>query len=426
LGVLGIDTYSELLALIGSVFVAWFLIVSLFAPHIPYRLHTRLDCTSEEFIHNLKNTTIGTVYHDSCFEILTNGARFYPAMLEAIGLARHSINMECYIFRPDRIGRQFMDAMMERARAGVHVTLVVDAIGSFRFGTSAIREMRAAGCRVELYQRFKWYRLARLNNRTHRELLIVDGRVAFIGGAGVGDQWSKGEHGKLPWRDTMARVTGPVVSSIQGVFSENWVECCGEILCGPEYFPLLPKCGATSAIIIKSSPADRSTACRVVFQMLIESANRQIRITTPYFLPDRSLRQALIASAERGVNIDIIVPGSHTDQRWVRLVSRTKYQKLLRAGIRIFEYRAGMTHAKALSVDDLWVVLGTTNFDNRSFEHNDEVNVAIRDEELGACLAADFRLDLSSCEEVTLETWKRRPWFEKIVEPIAWILERQQ
>jgi cardiolipin synthase len=334
--------------------------------------------------------------------------------------------MECYIFRPDETGRMFMDAMMERARAGVRVTLVVDAIGSFRLGGSAVREMRAAGCHVELYQRFTWYRLARLNNRTHRELLIVDGRVAFIGGAGIGDQWSTGQRGKLRWRDTMARVTGPIVSSIQGVFVENWVECCGEVLCGPEYFPDLKKTGKTSAIVVKSSPADRSTACRVVFQMLIESADRHIRINTPYFLPDRALRQAFIASAKRGVKIDIILPGSNTDQRWVRLVSRRKLDELLREGIRIYEYRAGMTHAKVLNVDDLWVVLGTTNFDNRSFEHNDEVNVAIRDEEVSLRLTADFQQDLTCCEEVTLETWRRRPLVEKMVEPFAWILERQQ
>ena len=423
---LGIDTYRELLALIGCVFLVWFLIVTLFAPHIPYRLHERLDCSSPQFIHSLNNVMLSSVHHDSRFEVLTNAAEFYPAMLEAIAGAKHSINMECYIFRPDATGRKFMTAMAERARAGVVVTLVVDAIGSFRFGLSAIREMRKAGCHVELYQRLKWYRLSRLNNRTHRELLIVDGKVAFLGGAGVGDHWAKGQHGKKPWRDTMARATGPVVSSIQGVFAENWVECCGEILCGPDYFPSLRKCGDTSAIIVKSSPADRATACRVVFQLLIESAAKQIRITTPYFLPDKSLRLALVASAGRGVKIDIIVPGSHTDQRWVRLVSRRKYNELLHAGIRIYEYRAGMTHAKVLSVDDLWVVLGTTNFDNRSFEHNDEVNVAIRDEELSARLTRDFVHDLKSSEEVTLETWKRRPLIEKIVEPFAWFLERQQ
>jgi cardiolipin synthase len=188
----------------------------------------------------------------------------------------------------------------------------------------------------------------------------------------------------------------------------------------------LKKTGETSTIVVKSSPADRATACRVVFQTLIESASKRIRVTTPYFLPDRSLRKAFVEAAGRGVKIDIIVPGSHTDQRWVRLVSRRKYNELLRAAIRIHEYRAGMIHAKVLSVDDLWVVLGTTNFDNRSFEHNDEVNVAIRDEDIAARLAKDFDHDLTGCEEITLETWKRRPLFEKVVEPFAWILERQQ
>jgi cardiolipin synthase A/B len=423
---LGLDTYGEWFALVGAVFVVWLLVVSLFAPHIPYTLHSRQDCASKQFIYSLHSATLSAVHHDSHFEVLTNANQFYPAMLDAIAVAERTINMECYIFQPDKIGRKFMLAMMERAQAGVTVTLVVDAVGSFRFGFSAIREMREAGCRVELYQRLKWYRLSRLNNRTHRELLIVDGKVAFVGGAGVGDQWAKGQRGKRAWRDTMARVTGPVVSSIQGVFAENWVECCGEILTGPDHFPDLKKTGRTSTIVIKSSPSDRATACRVAFQLLIESASRRIEITTPYFLPDRSLRQAFITTAKRGVKIDIIVPGSHTDQRWVRLVSRRKYNELLREGIRIYEYRAGMTHAKVLNVDDLWVVLGTTNFDNRSFEHNDEVNVAIRDEELSDRISKDFLHDLKSCEEVTLETWKRRPLFEKIVEPFAWILERQQ
>jgi cardiolipin synthase len=423
---LGIDTYRELLALIGCVFLIWFLVVALFAPHIPYKLSSRLDCTSTEFADSLRSATLSTVHADSCIEILTNANEFYPAMLDAIRAAQRTINLECYIFRPDRIGRLFMEALMERARGGVTVTMVVDSIGSFSFGRSAIREMRSAGCRVELYQRLKWYRLARLNNRTHRELLIIDGRVAFIGGAGVGDQWVKGERGKRPWRDTMARVTGPAVASIQGVFTENWIECCGEILCGDDYFPPLATTGKTTAVVIKSSPADRATACRVGFQMLIESATKQIRINTPYFLPDRALRQAFIDTARRGVAIDIIVPGSHTDQRWVRLVSRRKYNELLRAGIRLHEYRAGMTHAKVLNVDGLWVVLGTTNFDNRSFEHNDEVNVAIQDEDVSARVSRDFEKDLECCEQVTLDTWRQRPWFEKVVEPFAWFLERQQ
>lgn len=422
----GIDPVLGWFALIGGIFILWFIVLVLFAPAVNYRVHTRLDCASPHFVQALHSTTQTAVQHDSHFDVLTNAPAFYPAMLDAIRGAKQSVNMECYIFQPDLTGRQFMDAMIERSRAGVVVTLTVDAVGSLRFGLGAIRRMRQEGCRVALYQRFKWYRLARVNNRTHRELLIVDGAVAFVGGAGVGDQWTIGERGKRPWRDTMARVTGPVVSAIQGVFAENWVECRGEILSGPRYFPDLEKAGNSSAVVIKSSPADRATASRVAFQLLIECATRSIRINTPYFLPDRALRAALKESARRGVKIDIIVPGSHTDQRWVRLVSRCKYRQLLSEGIRIHEYRAGMTHAKVLNVDDLWVVLGTTNFDNRSFVHNDEVNVAIRDEAISARVTEDFLDDLQHCEEVTMETWRRRPLLEKLVEPIAWILERQQ
>jgi cardiolipin synthase A/B len=418
--------YYGYLAIIGGLFLAWLVVVVLFTPRIDYQVRQRLNCDSRQFLHALHSTTQTTVHHDGRFEVLTNAVEFYPAMIDAIKHARSSVNMECYIFRPDRIGRQFMAAMAERAQAGVAVTLVADAIGSMWLGLGAIRRLRRDGVRVELYQRFKWYRLARLNNRTHRELLIVDGKVAFVGGAGVGDQWAKGQRGKRPWRDTMARITGPVVSAIQGVFAENWLECCGEIMSGEEVFPILHPTGSTIAIVVKSSPSDRSTSARVVFQMLLEGATKSIRVTTPYFLPDRSLRETFKAAARRGVSIDIIVPGSHTDQRWVRLVSRRKYRELLKEGIRIHEYRAGMIHAKILNVDDLWVVLGTTNFDNRSFEHNDEVNVAIRDDKTSARLKEDFLADLKRCERVTLDTWKRRPLFEKLIEPVCWILERQQ
>ena len=418
--------YYWYLALVGAAFLTWVVVAALFTPRIDYKVHRRLDCSSRQFLHALHSSTHTSVHNDSRFDVLTNAAEFYPAMLEAIKGAQSSINMECYIFRPDGIGKQFMNAMIERAQTGVTVTIVVDAIGSFWFGLTGIRRMRKAGVRVQLYQRFSWYRLARLNNRTHRELLIIDGQTAFIGGAGVGDQWAKGQRGKRPWRDTMARVTGPAVAAIQGVFSENWVECCGEILTGDEFFPKLQPAGDMTAIVVKSSPADRATAARVTFQMLIEGAEKSIRINTPYFLPDQSLRETFKQTARRGVKIDIIVPGSHTDQRWVRLVSRRKYRELLKEGIQIHEYRAGMMHAKIMSVDDMWVVLGTTNFDNRSFEHNDEVNVAVRDDGLSARLKKDFRDDLQHCEQVTMDTWKRRPLFEKIIEPFCWILERQQ
>jgi cardiolipin synthase len=334
--------------------------------------------------------------------------------------------MECYIIQPGRIADQFIDALSDRARRGLNVTIVVDAIGSFNLWGRPVQRLRQAGCRIESYQRLRWYSLARFNNRTHRELLVVDGRVAFAGGAGIADWWAYPKGKQPPWRDTMAKFEGPIVAALQGVAAENWLECCGEILTGPEYFPNLDRAGDTTAFVIRSSPSDRATASRVAFQLLMEGADRDVRISTPYFLPDRALRRSLKEIAQRGVSVSIIVPGRNTDQRWVRLASRRMWGELLQAGVRIHEYRATMTHAKVLVIDGLWAVLGTTNIDNRSFEHNDEINVGLRDTAVAARLLEDYDRDLRDAREVTLDEWRRRPLWEKIVGPFVWILERQQ
>lgn len=410
----------------GALFLVWLVLVFLFTPGINYHLARRTSVHADDFLYTLQSTCQASLHHGNRVTIFTNGPAFYPAMLDAIRSAKRSVNLECYIFQPGRIADEFIDALTERARLGVNVTIVVDAIGSFNLWGRPLRRLREAGCRVESYQRMEWHRLARLNNRTHRELLIVDGLVAFAGGAGVADWWMYPRKGARAWRDTMARFEGPIVSAIQGVAAENWLECCGEIRTGPDHFPNLEAAGHTTAFVIKSSPSDRSTASRVAFQLLMEGADHHVRISTPYFLPDRALRGALVNLAKRGVAVDVIVPGRHTDQRWVRYASRRMWGQLLRAGIRIHEYRAGMTHNKVLIVDELWVVVGTTNIDNRSFEHNDEVNVAMRDPEVAKRLLADYRQDLLDSEEITLEKWERRPVWEKIVGPFVWILERQQ
>ena len=224
----------------------------------------------------------------------------------------------------------------------------------------------------------------------------------------------------------MARIEGPLVSDIQGVVAENWLECCGEILTGPEtYKPHRPADGA-AAFAIKSSPADRATASRVLFQTLVEASTRRVLISTPYFLPDKAFREAIRRTAARGIEIVAIVPGPRTDQHWVRLASRRMYGRLLEAGVHIFEYGPGMTHVKALLVDDLWAVIGTTNVDNRSFEHNDEVNVAIRDPHVTARITEDFVADRANSREITLDAWRHRPLWEKLIGSVAWILERQQ
>lgn len=414
-------------AIIGLGFIIWFVVVLFFTPRIDYKVTHPTRPDSDEFLHVIQATCQAAIYFDNRVEILTNGAQFYPAMRDAILAAESSINMETYIFRPGEAAKMLVEALENRARAGVEVRLTLDWVGSFRMLFAPLRrQLRDAGCKIQFYQGMKWYRFHRLNNRTHRELLVIDGRVAFTGGAGVADQWLRPQHRQATWRDTMARIDGPIVAALQGVFAENWLECCGEILTSPRHWPALKKTGRTEAMLVKSSPSDRATASRVVFQMLIEGAVANIDVQTPYFLPDRALRRALIRAARRGVRVRVIVPGSHSDQRLVRLASRRMYRELLRGGIRLYEYRPAMTHVKALMVDDAWALIGTTNVDNRSFEHNDEVNVAFREAEVTGRLRRDFEADLAASTEITLEEWGRRSALEKLVEPVCWILERQQ
>jgi cardiolipin synthase len=412
--------------IIGAAFLAWLVLVVLFTPALNYHLRARVPVDSPDFLHLLQSTCQAALYEGNRVEVFTNGEQFYPARLQAMRVAERSINIECYIIRSGRVADQLIEVLSERGRAGVVVTIVVDAIGSSGFSRRDREKLAEAGCRVEAYQPIKWYRLARLNNRTHRELTVIDGRVAFIGGAGFADWWQFPEGNRPAWRDTMARVEGPVVAGLQGVFVENWLECCGEIMTGRAFFPQLAAAGGTTGFVVRSSPSDRATVSRVVFQMLIEGAVAHVRIATPYFLPDRTLRRALVEVARRGVEVTVIVPGPWTDQKWVRIASRRLYGQLLRGGVRIFEYQPSMTHVKVLLVDDHWAVLGTTNVDNRSFEHNDEINVAMLDRQINARLLDDYERDLSASTEVTLDDWHRRPWWEHMLNPVAWILERQQ
>jgi cardiolipin synthase A/B len=415
------------LTVAGGVFLVWLVLVFLFTPAINYHLSRRTSVRDDSFLYTVQSTCEAQLHHGNRVTIFTDGPAFYPAILDAIRGATRSINMECYIFEHGRIGHDYIDALNERARNGVNVTIVVDAIGSLTLWGRPVARLRAAGCRIRSYQSLRWYSLHRFNNRTHRELVVIDGSVAFVGGAGVADWWAfpKGKS-RRPWRDTMARIEGPVVAALQGVTAENWLECCGEILTGPDYFPPLERCGETTAFVVKSSPSDRATTSRVTFQLLMEGADQTVRLNTPYFLPDRSLRRALVRIAGRGVGVTVIVPGRHTDQHWVRLASRRMWGELLAAGVRIFEYQPAMMHAKILIVDDLWTVLGTTNIDNRSFEHNDEDNIAMLDPAVAARLLQDYERDLADSVEVTMDMWSRRGFWEKLVGPFVWILERQQ
>jgi cardiolipin synthase A/B len=413
-------------AVIGLVFVVWLVLVIFFTPRIDYHVTTPLRPDGDDFLHIIQSMCQTSIHRGNSVDVLTNGPQFYPAMRDAIRQAEASVNLEAYIFQPGEVADMLIEAMAERVKGGVEVRVVLDAIGSSWPFNSAARTLSDAGCQVSFYQPPAWYRLHRINNRTHRELLVVDGRVAFTGGAGIADWWLEPRNGRPEWRDTMTRIEGPVVAALQGVFAENWLECCGEILTSPRHWPPLEPRGGVEAMLIKSSPSDRATVSRVMFQTLIEGAVSSIDITTPYFLPDASLRRAIVRAALRGVRIRVIIPGRHTDQRMVRYASRRRFRALLESGVRMFEYRPAMTHAKAMTVDGAWTIIGTTNIDNRSFEHNDEVNVAFRDPSLTRRMRRDFDADLSASDEVTLESWLRRPVLERVVAPFCGILERQQ
>jgi cardiolipin synthase A/B len=420
----------DVLATIAIAFLALMLVLALFEPGLPYKINTTgsVPPDSAAFERVLAALTDAQVHRTNRVEVLTNGDRFYEAELEAIGRAKHSVNIEAYIFQKSEIARRFVTALTERARAGVRVNLVIDAIGSFATRRRFFRELLDAGGRVCWYHPIRWYTLPRINNRTHRELIVIDGEVGFVGGAGIDDHWYKSQGRRTRWRDTMFCVEGPAVTALQATFAENWLESSGELLTEPDYFPYFDSDGDTVAMVVNSSPTiGASTRARMLYQALLAAAQKSIHITTPYFLPDRSARDEMVrAMKERGVEVKIVTPGSHSDHLLTRTSSRRLYGKLLENGARVFEYQPAMIHAKIMIIDGIWSVVGSTNFDNRSFGLNDEVNLAAFDERLALRLEADFARDISDSREITYEAWRRRSLIERSQEWLGWLLERQQ
>lgn len=414
-------------------FLSLMLLLALFEPPLPYRVSAPPSHApdTEEFLRTLAALTGAQVHRRCRVEVLTNGEVFYAAELEAIAKAQHSINLEAYIFKKGEVTRRFLSALAERARAGVQVNLVLDALGSFATWKGYFNELAAAGGRVFFYHPIRWHTLPRINNRTHRELVIVDGTVAFLGGAGFADHWllAHGRRQRRPrWRDTMFRVEGEAVLDLQSTFAENLLEAAGELLCDVRYFPRAESAGDTLAVVVRGTPsAGRSSRTRMLFQALIAGAQKSIQITSPYFLPDRSARAELRrAIRKRGVEVTVVTPGRHTDHLITRVTSRRLYGSLLRAGARIYEYRAAMIHTKMMVVDGLWSVVGSSNFDYRSFGINDEVNLVTRDAAIACRLAEDFAADLAESRLQTYRRWYRRPLFERAYEWLGWLLERQQ
>lgn len=382
---------------------------------------------TDRFLDVIESLTDARANRTGRLEVLTDGPEFYPATLDAMRAAQRSICLEAYVFHKSDIGRKYVEAMAERARAGVRVNVVLDAFGSLGAPRSMLRPLLDAGGRVERYNSLAWHRLMQMDNRTHRELCIVDGRVGFIGGAGVADQWWTGVGGSPRWRDTMVRVEGEAVANLLATFAENWLASSGELLVGNAYFPQIDCPQPNTTMVVNSTPTSGgSTRARVLMQLLLASARHSISITTPYFLPDHSLMQELCRALERGVRVRILVPGMKSDHLLTRSTSRGGYGPLLKAGADVFEYQPSMIHAKVLCVDELWAVVGSTNFDNRSFGINDEVNLAVRDAAFTRRLEDDFAADLLQSRRISLEEWRLRPATERATELLGWVIQRQQ
>jgi len=423
-----LSTTFLVLAVIALAIQSLILFLAFFGPDLPYEVKEPPDATldSDRFCSLLSVLTDAQPQPGNQIEVLTNGGCFYEAELDAIRAATRTINLEAYIFHRGEIARRFAEALAGRARAGVKVNVILDYIGSFSMFRTYFRDLTEAGGRVEWYHSLRLDLLPQINNRTHRELLVIDGATAFIGGAGIADHWYKDSPRNPRWRDTVCRVTGHVTRSLQSVFAENWLRVTGEILTGDEYFPRIESRAGSVAIAVTSTPSAGSTRARILFQLLMACARKRIYITTPYFLPDRSARKAVRqAVGERNVDVRILTPGKRSDHAMTRSSSRRLYGSVLKAGARVYEYRPSMIHAKVMIVDDLWSVVGSTNFDYRSFELNDEVNMAVLDPALAARLSEDFRRDLANSAEIDYREWRRRALF-RISEWLGTVLEKQE
>ena len=401
---------------------------ALFFPDWPtpdYLLGFEAEPASDLFVRSAANFLNLQVLRGGTAEILQNGDRFYPAMLEAIGGAKDTINFEVYIFESDGTGRRFIEALKERARVGVEVRLLLDWFGSLKLKRADRRELRNGGVKLEFFRPLALRNLVRIYRRTHRRAIVIDGVVAFTGGAAVSDKWRGDTRNPKEWRDSMTRVTGALVTGVQSAFAANWVYCCGEVIAGPRFYPATEDTGPACGLSVVSSPSDAQQPMRLLFWLSFINAQRRLWIASSYFIPDQHLRKAVQARARAGVDVRILVPGNHTDAVPVQYAGRGYYEELLVAGVRIFEFQPSMMHAKTVVVDDGWSLVGSANMDERSMEINEENLLGIAEAGFARAIVEGVEQDLAQSREIRLDAWRRRPAYQRVLEKAARILMEQ-
>jgi cardiolipin synthase len=367
---------------------------------------------------------IGTVLgpgisEGNAVEDFQNGERIFPAMLAAIRGAQRSINMETYIYWSGDVSKKFVAALTERSRAGVKVHVLADWAGSTRMSQDAIDALRAGGVRFEFFHPLHWYSLDRINNRTHRKLLVVDGQVAFNGGVGIADAWEGNGLQPDHWRDMQFRVEGPAVAQMEAIFGQNWLATTGEALLGPDYYPEVPCGGDLAAQAFASSPDGGSENMQLMYLMAIDGARRSIDLEAAYFVPDELTLTALRDAMKRGVRVRLVVPGPHVDSTVTRNASQAQWGAMLQAGAHIYRYQPALFHNKLMVVDGYLTIGGSANFDNRSFQLNDESNINIYGRDFAAHMTDVIDRDIGRSRELTLAQWRDRPWRQRMADWLA-------
>jgi cardiolipin synthase len=389
-------------------------------------LEHEFNVDDDEFLTTIAGSTGIPFFEGNAVDILNNGDEFYPSMLKAIERAQCSITIEAYIYWAGDIGRRFAEALAARANAGIGVKILLDAVGSSTIGDEILEILEKGGCQLAWYNPVRPYSIAHFNHRTHRKSLILDGRVAFTGGAGIADHWMGHAQDEHHWRDIQIRMEGPAVMPLQAGFAQNWLETTGEVITGYEFYPAMETpAGPLAVQTILSSPETGASTARTFYYLSIAAARRTVDIANPYFVPDQGAIDLLIAAKKRGVRVRVMVAGIHNDNWIARQNSVRLYGPLLKEGIEIYEYNHTMLHQKTMVVDSVWSTVGTTNFDSRSFAHNEENNVCVCDAQVAKELERIFNQDIKGCEVMTLAKWRRRPLFDKFMQNAASLLQEQ-
>jgi cardiolipin synthase len=407
--------------------VAWLLVLNLTLGNkqIDDRIETAYSVAEPQFVRVMGALLGPPLTAGNQVDALQNGDQIFPAMLEAIRSARHSITFETYIYWSGTIGREFAEALVERSRAGVRVHVMLDWFGSDGIEELHLESMRQAGIEVRRYNPPRLASLGRMNHRTHRKILVVDGRIGFTGGVGIADPWRGHAQSPEHWRDSHYRVVGPAATQLQAAFLDNWTAVTGHVLHGPAYLPPVEPAGPHAAQVFTSAPGGGAESAQFMFLMSIAAARSTVRLSMAYFVPDNVAVNTIVAARQRGVQVQMIVPSARTDRAILRRASRFEWGPLLRAGVEIHEYQPTMYHCKVMVVDDLWSSVGSTNFDSRSFSVNDEANLNIHDAGFARAQVAVFEADLRRSRRITLEEWESRPRTDKMLDALAGLLSSQ-